>query len=135
MDQSDVYRAFESFDFDKCANYGPTLTAVREQHAQQLDERGEKPTPEDDEQLILQTKAYIFCTETDNILELSDYAQWKLQEEESKVTNSYEEVVEMILQNKPVPGIQQIPTTLHDESEASETKLSARPKPWESKDN
>ncbi|OUT23374.1 DNA-directed RNA polymerase I, II, and III subunit RPABC5 [Pichia kudriavzevii] len=112
-------------------------------------------------QLQLQTKIFVFCSETDHILELGEYEQWLQKTEmpdtniekqvedsqmedmqdpnivegddQSEYTSNYQAVVDMIVHNKPIPGIKQIPSTVLDPAEASESTLQQRKKPWETK--
>ncbi|GME97576.1 unnamed protein product [Ambrosiozyma monospora] len=118
-----------------------------------------KIKPEEKNQLSLQAKVYFFCTQTNNILDLDDYMIWKASYNPSKETHSatstiatnkessdvdanangnppyssnYEELVDLIVNNKPIPGIKQIPDVTLDPNSASEHKLKERRKPWES---
>jgi hypothetical protein len=47
---------------------------------------------------------------------------------------TFQEIVEKIEKGEEIPGIKQIPNKLN-EAPPSEAKLSARPKPWETKKN
>ncbi|GMG55712.1 unnamed protein product [Ambrosiozyma monospora] len=46
-------------------------------------------------------------------------------------SSNYEELVDLIVNNKPIPGIKQIPDVTLDPNSASEHKLKERRKPWE----
>lgn len=183
MDQVDeiekVYLEFQAYDFDKSPTYKQTLNEVYNQYLivlsdKDLEVRTElsqgifnlnKIPVEDREQLQLQTKIFVFCSETDNILEVSDYQYWlarknpdtlkrteepKVEEfkttekevsghiddvitafEPAEYTSNYQQVVDMIVNNKPIPGIKQIPKTILDPANASESNLAPRKKPWE----
>lgn len=185
MDQVDeiekVYLEFQAYDFDKSPTYKQTLNEVYNQYLivlsdKDLEVRTElsqgifnlnKIPVEDREQLQLQTKIFVFCSETDNILEVSDYQYWlamknpdtlkrteepKVEEfkttekevsghiddvitafEPAEYTSNYQQVVDMIVNNKPIPGIKQIPKTILDPANASESNLAPRKKPWELK--
>ncbi|ODV80494.1 uncharacterized protein CANTADRAFT_47580 [Suhomyces tanzawaensis NRRL Y-17324] len=116
--------------------------------------------PLDKQQLIDQAKSFFYCSHTDNILNLDDYQQWKLvngdkyaknkkitevrDEDETKpkeltqaattedppYSSNYQDLVELIVSGKPVPGIKDIPdTVLTEKSSVSEAKQ--RTKPWE----
>lgn len=185
MDQVDeiekVYLEFQAYEFDKSPTYKQTLNEVYNQYLivlsdKDLEVRTElsqgifnlnKIPVEDREQLQLQTKIFVFCSETDNILEVSDYQYWlarknpdtlkrteepKVEEfkttekevsghiddvitafEPAEYTSNYQQVVDMIVNNKPIPGIKQIPKTILDPANASESNLAPRKKPWELK--
>ncbi|GME69066.1 unnamed protein product [[Candida] boidinii] len=114
----------------------------------------------DDEKdkLSMQAKVFFFCCETGNILELEDYKEWqkkyvkhqKLHEIEDKdgkddksqsqdqsvssdppYSSNYEELVDLIMNSKPIPGIKQIPDVVLDPNTASKHALNERKKPWE----
>lgn len=148
----------------------------------------------DREQLQLQTKIFVFCSETGNILELQDYQFWLANKEgaeqvsaagggeinsgnenavnldvemvdagvnvdasadagtptsnsqpgtlgvdtangdNEEYTSNYQEIVDMIVNNKPIPGIKQIPKTILDPNTASKSTLQQRKKPWETQE-
>lgn len=44
---------------------------------------------------------------------------------------SYDEIVDMLVHNKPVPGIVEIPDTVLGPESGSESRAPPRPKPWE----
>lgn len=113
----------------------------------------------DKQQLINQAKSFFFCNKTGNIINLDDYEDWKLhsgdkfaknkqiEEElgkdisENTTTNdqtnsdppyssNYQEVVELLMLGKPIPGIKQIPDTVLTD-QGSTASASQRTKPWE----
>lgn len=45
----------------------------------------------------------------------------------------YEELIDHIVTNKPIPNIVQIPDITYDESQRTQSSLKVRPKPWETK--
>lgn len=47
---------------------------------------------------------------------------------------SYEELVDHIVTNKPIPNVVQVPDVTYDESERTQSELKPRPKPWELQD-
>jgi hypothetical protein len=185
-----VFRHFKNYNFENSPSYRSTLEQVYMQYLIVLSDKdlevkqditngvfNEERIPEADrEQLQLQTKVFVFCSETDNILELQEYQYWlatsgkaednaaKLQEvsdgtmvdgnsteqsqlgevqvdggaatatatdEAGEYRSNYEEVVDMIVNNKPIPGIKQIPKTVLDPAEAPASVLQPRKKPWE----
>lgn len=44
---------------------------------------------------------------------------------------SYEELIDHIVTNKPIPNVVQVPERTHDESQRTQSELKPRPKPWE----
>lgn len=184
-EQDLVYKQFETYDFTKSPSYRSTLEQVYSQYLIVLSDKDlevkqdlsqgvfnpDRIPTEDREQLDLQTKIFVFCSETDNILEIQEYLDWseangvnkqqpKIQEVteqedpnpvlnvdvsdknvhstesdvEAGYTSNYEQIVDMIVNNKPIPGIKQIPTTILDPEQASENVLQQRKKPWEKDD-
>ena len=192
-DMDEVYEQFISYDFQASPAYKNTLEQVYNQYLivmsdkdlevkQDLSNGEFNPSriPQADrEQLQLQTKIFVFCSETENILELQDYQFWLANkqkalgvpqgsigastgddldvdvdsrmvdtgasqhdaltlepagahaEEEEEYSSNYQEIVDMIVNNKPIPGIKQIPKTVLDPTTASESVLQQRRKPWE----
>ncbi|AAS51260.1 ACR033Cp [Eremothecium gossypii ATCC 10895] len=47
---------------------------------------------------------------------------------------SYDQLVDIIVNGKPVPNLVEVADQVHDESQCSESKLCPRKKPWESTD-
>ncbi|AGO11293.1 AaceriACR033Cp [[Ashbya] aceris (nom. inval.)] len=47
---------------------------------------------------------------------------------------SYDQLVDIIVNGKPVPNLVEVADEVHDESQCSESKLNPRKKPWESAD-
>ncbi|CAR29571.1 hypothetical protein ZYGR_0AD02540 [Zygosaccharomyces rouxii] len=43
----------------------------------------------------------------------------------------YEELIDHIIANKPIPNVVQVPEVTYDESERTHSELKPRPKPWE----
>lgn len=183
-DMDEVYEQFGSYDFQASPAYKNTLEQVYNQYLivmsdkdlevkQDLSNGVFNPSriPQADrEQLQLQTKIFVFCSETENILELQDYQFWLADKQralgvpqgdagasagddldvdvdsqmvdsqhdvlaveptEEEYTSNYQEIVDMIVNNKPIPGIKQIPKTVLDPTSASESVLQQRRKPWE----
>lgn len=112
----------------------------------------------DKQQLIDQAKSFFYCSHTGNILNLDDYMAWKahnggryeksakiseieeenaetldsaqLPEDSPPYSSNYQELVELIVSGKPVPGIKDIPDTVLTE-QRSVSEAAQRPKPWE----
>lgn len=89
---------------------------------------------EEKSRLEIQAKTFYFCQQTGNILNIEDYEEWKKNREtaEPEYSSSYQELVELILAGKEIPGIKQIPNTIL-EGETTEQKAQVRKKPWELK--
>lgn len=171
-----VYQEFEAYDFNKSPSYLKTLEQVYNQYLIVLSDKdlevkhdisngvfNEQRIPyKDREQLQLQTRIFVFCSETDNILEIQEYQEWaslnhpRISEVDPdtpttndnnsfeindthtvandtppEYTSNYEQIVDMIVNNKPIPGIKKIPDTLLDPESASQSVLQHRKKPWE----
>ncbi|EDO17921.1 hypothetical protein Kpol_1010p37 [Vanderwaltozyma polyspora DSM 70294] len=54
-----------------------------------------------------------------------------MEEDKVGVQLSYDELVDHIVNNKPVPNVKVIPNITHDESEISKSELKPRGKPWD----
>ena len=106
--------------------------------------------------MINQAKSFFFCYKTGNIINLDDFEDWKLHNEdkfkkdkqieelgtsESTSTNNqsdsdppyssnYQELVGLLMLGKPIPGIKQIPDTVLTD-QGSTASASQRTKPWE----
>ncbi|ANZ74578.1 BA75_01130T0 [Komagataella pastoris] len=98
--------------------------------------------PSEMAQLQNQAKVYYFCSETGNILSLDDYQKWEVQSTETRRlqeissetaphSSKYEDLVDLIVQGKPIPGIKNIPDMVHDSTNISQSSLELRKKPWE----
>lgn len=141
-----VYAQFHTFDFAGLPSYKSTLEQVFQQYLVVLSDNDlevkqdlsnghfnyERIPPKEKEQLELQTKCFVFCSETGHILELDGYSEWLAGGTEEEYQSNYENIVNLIVNNEPVPGIAQIPDTLLSESDASKHELPQRRKPWES---
>lgn len=187
----EVFEQFRTYDFSKSSSYEPTLEQVYNQYLIVMSDKDleikqdlsngiinpDRIPQADREQLQLQTKIFVFCSETDNILEIQDYQFWLTHREQNQLlkspelkeissnkptiqsttesqlinngdsimvdtttsendevgeyTSNYQEIVDMIVNNKPIPGIKQIPKTILDPETASSSVLQQRKKPWE----
>lgn len=203
-----VYEEFSSYDFESSPSYKNTLEQVYNQYLIVMSDKDMEVKQDlsngvfnpnripqaDREQLQLQTKIFVFCSETGNILELQDYQFWLANKEgaeqvsasgggeissgnenavnldvemvdasvnvdasadagtptsnsqpgtlavdtangdNEEYTSNYQEIVDMIVNNKPIPGIKQIPKTILDPNTASKSTLQQRKKPWETQE-
>ncbi|KAH3670550.1 hypothetical protein OGAPHI_001065 [Ogataea philodendri] len=149
-----VYEEFSRYDFESDRDYVAGLRQVMEQYLVLQSETDleiqkdvsegkldfAKIKPADKEQLIWQAKVFFFCSKTGNILDLDDYKKWEAQKTETKpqdaeipYSSNYEQLVDLIVNNKPIPGIKQIPDTVLGAEIASDSTLTERKKPWEVK--
>lgn len=148
-EETAVFRQFRDFNFGSNDVYTSTLEQVMNQYLVMLSDteievREEisngvlninRIPAEDMVQLELQTKCFVFCQETGNILELDSFKIWMENggdvEDVDQPRISYDEIVDLIVNNKPVPGIKEIPNTVLNPTDAPDGVLSQRRKPWE----
>lgn len=158
--QEEVYKEYLNYDWDSFKEFQDGLTEILENHLSSLKEQDPSVTSIpalDKQQLIDQAKCFFYCTQTDNILSLDDYNEWKIhngdkynknkkitevtdEEENSKddkkedteppYSSNYQKLVELIVSGQPVPGIKQIPDTVVPE-QSSRQEAKQRVKPWE----
>lgn len=153
--QEQVYAEFSNYDWDSFTEFQEGLTEIFQSHLESLQERDPsvKTIPAAErQQLTDQAKSFFFCSSTGHILNLDDFYAWKrnnggkitLLDDSSKETpeadntvtsdapysSNYQELVDMIVSGKPVPGIKEIPDTVLSE-EKSESHAEMRTKPWE----
>lgn len=112
----------------------------------------------DKTQLTNQAKLFFFCQKTGHILNLDDFEEWKIHngdkyEKSAKIdeldnhkddgqvddalgtedppySSNYQNLVELIMSGKPVPGIKEIPSVVLTD-QGSEPRAAQRKKPWE----
>lgn len=157
--QEQVYLEFLEYDWDSFQEFQDGLVEILDGYLSLLQERD--PTvqvipPAEKQQLIDQAKLFFYCTKTGNILNLDEYYDWKRnnggkitlveeseevnapenrddQDQEAPYSSNYQQLVDLIVAGKPVPGIKEIPdTVLSDQGSKLEAK--ARVKPWEQKE-
>lgn len=137
--QEQVYLQFEAFDFENedfkngLENvYESYLDHVNQNNDGKINEIVTEIKPEEKQRLEIQAKTFYFCQQTGNILNIEDYEEWKKTREtaEPEYSSNYQELVELILAGKEIPGIKQIPDTVL-EGETTEHKAEVRKKPWE----
>lgn len=158
--QEDVYIEYLNYDWDSFQEFQDGLQEIMDNYLQNLKEQDPSVTsiPNlDKQQLINQAKSFFFCNKTGNIINLDDFEDWKLHNEDkfkkdkqieelgtsesSTSTNNqsdsdppyssnYQELVGLLMLGKPIPGIKQIlDTVLTDQG--STASASQRTKPWE----
>lgn len=144
MDQTTVYEEFASFDWAAHPDFKDGLDEILESHLSALKERDPNATaiPAVERlQLVDQAKSFYFCSKTGHILSLDDYREWQKTQsttqaltqgtnQEVPYSSNYQNVVELIMSGKEVPGIKQIPETVLAE-QGSQPEAEARKKPWE----
>jgi hypothetical protein len=102
----------------------------------------ERLPPTSVENVILRAKVYFYGKKIGQQLDFDEYKRWSdnrtvtLREEsqgddDEVKEKSYDEIVELILAGKPVPGTREIPDTVLGEGASSEPKAEVRRKPWE----
>ncbi|MCH0628685.1 hypothetical protein JNB11_01690 [Kocuria palustris] len=156
MDQEEVYVNFLNYDWNNFPEYQEGLNEILLNYRENL--REQDPTATilalDLQQLTDQAKVFFFCLKNDQIIELEEYRAWERQwgdryrklkkieeiqpeepststQDEQPYSSNYQNVVELILAGKEVPGIKQIPdTVLLDQK--STAQVQQRKKPWES---
>ena len=146
--QEDVYIEYLNYDWKSFIEFQDGLQEILDNYLTNLKEQDASVTtiPSlDKQQLIDQAKSFFFCNKTGHILNLDDFNEWKLhngdkhirsdqieesKEEDEPYTSNYQELVELIAQGKPIPGIKHIPdTVLTDQGTAA--SAAQRTKPWE----
>ncbi|CAI5759324.1 unnamed protein product [Candida verbasci] len=150
--QEETYIQYLNYDWDSFTEFQTGLEEVLQNYLQNLKESDpsiiEIPA-NDKQQLINQAKSFFFCEKTGNIINIEDYNDWKLHNEEKYDKNAkiveikeeetssdppyssnYQNLVESILSGKEIPGIKQIPDTVLTDS-ASTSNQKERLKPWE----
>lgn len=154
--QEEVYIDYLNYEWDSFDEFQQGLKDILDNYLESMKESDPSVTSIpalDKQQLIDQAKSFFYCSHTGNILNLDDFNQWKLhngdkydknkkiveipneEEEEPQLleppySSNYQNLVELIVSGKPVPGIKQIPdTVLTDQSSKSDAKQ--RVKPWE----
>ncbi|QPG75884.1 hypothetical protein FOA43_003270 [Brettanomyces nanus] len=143
----EVYEAFSRYEFDSNREYKEGLEVVYQQYLMLEGDKDSEIKKDLDagkldsgkiksdikEQLTTQAKVFFFCKQTGNILDLQEYQKWEETNHGGKPPYSlnYEQLVDMIMNNKPIPGIKTIPDTVLDSSKSSKHVLSERTKPWQ----
>lgn len=153
--QEEVYREYANYDWDSFTEFQEGIAQILESHLQTMQEQDPSITSIpalDRQQLIDQAKSFFFCSKTGHIFNLDDYEQWKLHNQvdkkepkiqeitpeealtealtEAPYSSNYQELVELIVAGKPVPGIKEIPDTILPEK-SSKPVQQQRTKPWE----
>lgn len=156
ISQEEVYEKFSNYDWDSFTEFQQGLSEILDNYLQGLKERDPSVTSipgHEKNQLVNQAKSFFFCDQTGHILSLDDYNEWlakkgQLSNDDTGTlsidssatddpnappySSNYQEIVELIVQGKPIPGIKEIPNTILSEK-ASNATAKQRTKPWETK--
>lgn len=157
MNQNAVHSEFHNYDWESFEEFQQGLSEILDNHLEALRDQDASVTSipaAERQQLVDQAKSFFFCTKTGHILNLDEYYAWKrsnhskIQEitheedegstsvsansEEAPYSTNYQQLVELIVSGKPVPGIKTIPDTVLAEQKSQST-AAARPKPWAKK--
>lgn len=118
------YQEFEQFDFEGDEAFQQGLRTILQNDG--IHEH-------DVETVKLNAQIFYYNKQRGTDLTVDGYREWKDEPEvaESKKPKSYNEIVELILSGKPIPGIKDIPDTTLGEEASSESRASERKKPWE----
>lgn len=130
MASVEIFQQFASHDWDSDAEFCETFQKVLQQRLEALRELDPTITSvpaHEQDTLAWQTKLYVFCSATGHILSLHEFLEW--QEEKKEHSLNYNEIVDMIVQGKPVPGIKHIPDTVASD-QALHLTATPRKKPW-----
>jgi hypothetical protein len=93
-----------------------------------------------DSQIVLKAKQFFYRKKLGIDIDLAEYQKWLEPAGESvEVTSesqtdsnlTYEQIVELIVAGKPIPGVKQIPDTILGTVASSNSKAAPRKKPWE----
>lgn len=149
--QEQVYIDYLNYDWESFSEFQDGLKQILDNFLESLKEQDPSVTSIpalDQQQLIDQAKSFFYCSHTGNILNLDDFNQWKIQngdkfikdkkvteidkegDEEAPYSSNYQDVVNLIVSGKPVPGVKEIPDTVLTE-QSSESNAEPRVKPWE----
>lgn len=149
--QEEVYQQFDAYDWASFDDFQTGLTEILDNYLVSLKEQDSSVTSipaAQQQQLTDQAKSFFFCSSTGHILNLDDYYLWKRSnggkitlledpvqeppsdEADAPYSSNYQNLVELIVAGKPVPGIKQIPDTVLSD-QRSESLAQTRAKPWE----
>lgn len=161
--QEDVYIDYLNYDWESFDEFQEGLKQILDGFLENLKEQDPSATSIpalDKQQLIDQAKSFFYCSHTGNILNLDDFQQWKIANGDKYIKNkkiselpqqessdqqpqslsqdppyssNYQQVVELIMSGKPIPGIKEIPDTVLPEQSSTST-AKPRTKPWETSD-
>lgn len=88
--QEAVYIEYLNYDWESFTEFQEGLAQILENYLENLKQQDPSVTsiPSlDRQQLIEQAKSFFYCSHTGNILELDDYNQWKLHNEQKYLKN------------------------------------------------
>lgn len=133
MEQDTEYQQFQKYDFENDGAFQQGLNTIM-QNIQAAEQ--------DQESVKLNAQLFYYNKHHGTQLDLQGYQSWRnnqesstnsgiSQDDQKALPNSYNDIVEMILSGKPIPGIKEIPNTVLGEEASSESSATERKKPWE----
>ncbi|KAI5970006.1 hypothetical protein CANMA_000946 [Candida margitis] len=157
--QEEVYKEYLNYDWAADTDFQQGLTEILDSYLTNIKEQDPSQTsiPNLDKmQLTNQAKSFFFCQKTGHILNIEDFEEWKLhngdkfdknakiveldesaREDDDATANddppyssNYQNLAELIMSGKPVPGIKEIPPVVLTD-QGSEPSAAQRKKPWE----
>ncbi|KAI7903953.1 uncharacterized protein BX663DRAFT_505852 [Cokeromyces recurvatus] len=126
------FEAFDNYNFDKDEQFQLGISSLLN-------------NKQDNEVELVERAKIFYYTKFIENFDIEEYKTWKkgsqetmmkgkdMNEKENSATRfTFQEIVDMIEKGIEIPGIKQIPNVLN-EGTPSESKMLARPKPWEMK--
>ncbi|ODV90876.1 hypothetical protein CANCADRAFT_113028 [Tortispora caseinolytica NRRL Y-17796] len=113
------YQAFEEYDFDN----------------DEVFQNGLRLLDSSDPDTLAAAKIFYYSKKTAEPLTVEGYAHWKNTtntNDSGKYPASFQDIAELILSGKAVPGIKEVPSIELGEAAASSSSMSPKKKPWES---
>ncbi|GMM36183.1 hypothetical protein DASC09_035080 [Saccharomycopsis crataegensis] len=151
-DSNQVFEKFHHYDWENDLVYQAGLKNIYNSYFK----ANTSMTPAKKQQIITNSKVFYFKKTFDVQIDLGQYGRWvqescspgfsntpeislehqpqPQQEQGEQSSLSYDELVELIVAGKEIPGIRKIPNIVL-EDQASRSVLSQRRKPWEIKDD
>ncbi|KAI9483331.1 MAG: hypothetical protein EXX96DRAFT_594155 [Benjaminiella poitrasii] len=126
------FKAFNVYDFEKDEQFQSGISSLLS-------------NKQDNEATLLERAKLFYYAKFIESFDIEEYRAWKKEtqqptseekdataEKEKPPRFTFQEIVDMIEKGIEIPGIKQIPNVLN-EGIPSESKMPARPKPWEMK--
>jgi hypothetical protein len=122
---TNTFQEFESFPWDTDNDFNTGLNELLE---------NDRLSSQDKQELILRAKAFYFTKRTGNAINIDEYKTWAYsgsQPDIQSMSASYQDIIDLILSGKPVPGIKEVPNIVLGEQQSSRATAKVRQKPWE----
>ncbi|KAI8972733.1 hypothetical protein BDB01DRAFT_809047 [Pilobolus umbonatus] len=129
MSDTTKFEQFDKYDFDNDAQFKAGLASLLN-------------NKQSNESELLEKAKLFYYTRFKDSFDIDEYKDWKKSKGEASTEEStedenpprftFQEIVDMIEKGIEIPGIKKIPNVLN-EGKPSESKMKARPKPWETK--